>query len=207
MTRRVRLAVVTDPRPDVSDPPMPLTDKPGPSTPPADLPLPELVDRLYARHRDLVYRVGLRMSGGNRAFAEDITQDVFVRVFRHARRVIAMESPEGWFYRTATNRCLNRLRKERFLDLPPVRWVLGDRVRRPVDPETLGMTEDLLRHALAEIMKMPPKARACFFMVHVDGKSQVEIGELLGHSKGYVSKLIARCERAVIELIDREETP
>ena len=146
------------------------------------------------------------MSGGDRAFAEDITQDVFIALFRHAHGVSSMENPEGWFYRVTTNRCINRLRRERFLTLPPIRWLLGDRMRHPVDPETMGITEDLLRRAFARVMQMPPKARACFFMYHVDGKSQVEIGGLLGHSKGYVSKLIARCERAVIELIDGEES-
>ena len=195
MTRRPSLAVVSDPSSE--------DDGTGADT---ELSVSALVDRLYTRHRDLVYRVASRMSGGDRAFAEDITQDVFITLFRHARSVSTMDKPEAWFYRVTTNRCINRLRRERFLGLAPVRWLLGERVPRPLDPETMGITEDLLRRAFGRVMKMPPKARACFFMHHVDGKSQVEIAALLGHSKGYVSKLISRCERVLIELIDEEGT-
>lgn len=162
------------------------------------------IEELYAAHRDLVFRIASRLGGGDRAFAEDLTQDVFLYAMRRHGPVLALENPAGWFYRVTTHRGLNRLRRERFLGLPAVRWMLGMRAPPPVDPERLGISHDLLRHALRRVLAMPPKMRACFFMLHVDGKSQTEIAEILGHTKGYVSKLVARCERELQPLLDDE---
>jgi len=171
-----------------------------------DLAEADMVAMMYRQYRDLVVHLALRYGGGRRAWAEDITQDVFVRLFKHVRHVNALDEPRGWFYRVTTNLCLNRLRRERYLNRPVVRWLLRQSFDHR-DPEQIGLTHDLLRRAFERIEALPPKVRVCMFMHHVDGLPQVEIAEILGHSKGYVSKLVARGEAALAELATERRGP
>ena len=60
----------------------------------------------------------------------------------------------------------------------------------------MGASQEV-RRVLATVRSMQPKQAVVFCMAHLDGKSQVEIGEILGMSKGYVSKLLKGAETRV----------
>jgi RNA polymerase sigma factor (sigma-70 family) len=81
--------------------------------------VPPTWDAIVAEHADRVYRLAYRLSG-NRADAEDLTQETFVRVFRS----LAQYSPgtfEGWLHRITTNLFLDMVRRRqriRFDALP-----------------------------------------------------------------------------------------
>src|SRR5262249_52551859 len=62
----------------------------------------------------------------------------------------------------------------------------------PVHPELAAAARHDLQRAFAALDALPPKERVAFSMFHLDGKSQDEIGEVLGHGKSYVCKLIQR---------------
>lgn len=147
---------------------------------------------LYRRHHRLVYRLALRYGRGNAAWAEDVTQDVFLTLVKSLHTLADRDSMEGWFYRTTTNRCLKRLRRDGFLDLAPVRWLLGERQIAPRLPEDLAIARDDLRCAFEILDTLPPKERVAFSMYYLDEQDQEEIGRVLGHTKGYVCKLIQR---------------
>ena len=155
------------------------------------------VDALYRRYHEFVYRVALRYGRGDAAWAEDVTQEVFVGLFDVIDRLSETETLEPWFYRVTINRCLNRLRRQRVRGSAPVRWLLGDRQTRPVDPERLTAARQGLSKAWGVLDALPPKERVAFCMYYLDGKRQTEIGEILGHGKSYVCKLIKRAEDRV----------
>jgi RNA polymerase sigma-70 factor (ECF subfamily) len=158
------------------------------------------VDTLYRRYHGMVYRLALRYGRGDSAWAEDLTQEVFLRLFDVIERLEEGDGLEGWFYRVTTNRCLNRLRRERVRNAAPVRWLLGEKARPPVDPERLTAARQGLSQAWAVLDELSPKERVAFCMYHVDGKTLAQIGEVLGHTKGYVCKLVKRAEARVREL-------
>jgi RNA polymerase sigma-70 factor (ECF subfamily) len=146
----------------------------------------------------MVFRVALRY-GGDRSWAEDVTQEVFLQAFAHIDELAEVLNPAGWLYRVTTRRCLNRLRGQRLRTSAPVRWALQHRLPEPNTPEELGIHHQQLARVFARLQELPPKQRVCFWMYHVDGKPVAEIGEILGHSKGYVSKLLDRATRALKE--------
>lgn len=159
-----------------------------------------IVTELYRRHVGDAFKLALRYGSGDRDWAEDVVQDVFVEVHRHAPRLALMESAGGWIYRATTSRCLNRLRRDRFLRTPVVRWALELREVPVPSPEVLGAARDELGKVFAAVNALPPKQRICFWMYHVDGKTQDEIGEVVGCRKSYVSKLLSRAERALQDI-------
>lgn len=164
-----------------------------------------IVTELYRRHVGMSFRLALRYGGGDRDWAQDVVHDVFLEVHQHAARLAVMEHPGGWIYRATTSRCLNRLKRDRFLRSPLVRWALSERERPVLSPEVLGASREELGRLFAAVNELPPKQRICFWMYHVDGKRQDEIGEVLGCRKSYVSKLLARAEQAVRHLREEPE--
>lgn len=165
----------------------------------AEITATDEIGLLYRRHHRLVYRIALRYGRGNTAWAEDVTQDVFLGLFKILDTLTDRDGMEGWLYRATTNRCLNRLRHERFRDLAPVRWLLGERHSPPRRPDELVMARADLRRAFEILDLLPPKERVAFTMYYLDEQDQDEIGRVLNHSKSYVCKLI---QRAVQRLRD-----
>lgn len=155
------------------------------------------VAHLYREHRDQVYRLALRYGRGNRTWAEDITQDVFVSLCKVIDRLEDDQALKGWFYRVATNRCLSRLRREAVANAPAVRWLLGRSSTATEDPEAQTTERRDLARVDAVLATLPPKQRIAFCMYRIDGKEQQEIGEILGFSKSYVCKLVKRAEAKI----------
>jgi RNA polymerase sigma-70 factor (ECF subfamily) len=150
------------------------------------------LEEIYRRHHGTVFRLALRYGRGDLGFAEDVTHDVFLDLIKALPGLDELDQLSGWLYRATTNRCLKRLRRERFLTRPSVRWLLEHVAGKPRPPEVVAMARDDLRHAFDALSALPPKERVIFCMVHLDDQSQEEIGRILGHSKGYVSKLLHR---------------
>jgi len=152
------------------------------------------VEALYARYAQRVYRWALRFGGGNIAWAEDITQDVFMSL---VKRAPALDDPQqlgGWFYRVTANRCLNELRRQRLsrafaAALHSMRGAEPD--PRPA-PDVAIIERGELDAALQAIARLPPAERVAFCMRHLDDLPQQEIGKILGYSKGHVSRLLKR---------------
>lgn len=149
------------------------------------------VRAIYEQHHALVFRLGLRYGHGDAEWANDLAHDVFVELFAHPDRLEGVENVAAWLYRVTTNRCINRLRRERLMQSGPVRWLLETKAAIPPDPETLGIVDERVRQVFVAVNAMAPNARACFFMYYVDGKNQVEIGEILGCTKSYVCRLLS----------------
>jgi len=147
---------------------------------------------LYRAHHALVYRIALRYGKGNATWAEDIMQDVFLDLMKALPTLDDHEHLEGWLYRATTQRCFCRLRREKFRMLAPIRWLFGAQQSEPATPDILVMARQDLQRAAHALSELPAKEQVAFSMYYLDGKEQEEIGAVLGHSKGYVCKLIQR---------------
>lgn len=91
------------------------------------------VSAAYRRHWCLVYHLALRYGGGRVAFAEDVTQEVFIQLLRHADALRALEQLEGWLYRVTTRRCLTKLRNERVAGLLNLQWLRQHKASQTAD--------------------------------------------------------------------------
>jgi len=157
----------------------------------------QIVARLYREHAPMAFKLALRYGRGDRQWAEDLVHDVYLEVHRHAERLATMDNPGGWIYRATTSRSLNRLRRERWLELPVVRWLLPTPSRSSEDPERARLVRGELGEVFDVVNRLPDAQRICFWMRHVDGMSQPEIAEALGFGKSYVCKLLQRADAAL----------
>jgi len=173
-------------------------DRPGPAAAPTPL-CNVRVEHLYDRHKNQVFHLALRYGRGNASWAEDVAQEVFLELFEAIDRLVDDDELAGWFYRVTTNRCLNKLKRERLMSSPLVQFFLRSPGADLVDPETIAIARADLSSAFRAVGALPPKEQVAFFMRYVDGKDLEGIGRVLGHSKGYVSKLLDRARQRLQE--------
>ncbi len=147
-------------------------------------------DEVVRQHSGRVYRLAYRLTG-NRYDAEDLTHDVFVRVFRS----LADYKPvtfEGWLHRITTNLFLDRVRRAqriRFDALPDDSERLAGRGRTPDQVYEDTHLDDDVQAALDAL---PPDFRAAVVLCDIEGLSYEEIAATLGVKLGTVRSRIHR---------------
>jgi len=150
---------------------------------------------LYEKHCRPVYRLMYRMVGAEHA--DDLTQQVFLRVLQKIGQFRGQSAFSTWLYRLATNEALQFLRRNarhtsRFLALEPAD-------ERPSDHLRLDDRE-MLEHALANI---DPDLRAVFLLREVEQLSYYEIAMALDIAEGTVASRLNRARRMLRDLIDQ----
>jgi RNA polymerase sigma-70 factor (ECF subfamily) len=133
--------------------------------------------RLYEAHHRRVYGLCLRLVA-DRAMAEDLTQDVFVKAWRGLEAFRGDARFATWLHRLTVNTVISHQRRRR-------PWF--DRFRSAMDPASLPATKGAaaLAHDLdAAIARLPARARAVFVLVDVEGYSHDEAGAALGIAAG-----------------------
>lgn len=148
---------------------------------------------------------------GRGARAEELTQDVFVQVFRFRHRYRPESRLATWIFRIATNVCLNELRRPEHrlrVDLWAHESDPDDtrEVALPdpdaVSPEDAAAAGQLARALQREIAALPPKQRAALLMARVDGLPYKDVAEALGCTEGAVKALIFRATHGLKERLE-----
>jgi len=141
---------------------------------------------IYQQYRRVAFNLALRMLG-DAAAAEDVVQDVFVRLF-DAIRGFRGDAPFGaWLRRLVANSTLDELRRRRWLD---------DRFD-PADSTaaSAGPTPELGAEVWQLLMRLPPKARAVVVLHEVEGYTHKELAEWFGLSESYSKSVLSRSLR------------
>jgi RNA polymerase sigma-70 factor (ECF subfamily) len=137
---------------------------------------------LFETYHDRIYRYVLGFVK-NPAEAEDLTQDTFLRAYRHGDSLRDPEAVRGWLYRIATHLCLDRLRQRKALVSLDVEEA-GDRVSSPVSdaPSPLEVSERKETSACMQrcLGFLPDKYRAVILLYEVHSLTAREIADLLG---------------------------
>ncbi|HSE08308.1 MAG TPA: RNA polymerase sigma factor SigE [Nocardioidaceae bacterium] len=143
------------------------------------------------QHSARVYRLAYRLTG-NPHDAEDLTQEVFVRVFRS----LSSYTPgtfEGWLHRITTNLFLDQARRKakiRFDALADdAELRMPGRMPSPDSEVADGMLDDDIEAALADL---PPEFRAAVVLCDIEGLTYEEIADVLGAKLGTVRSRIHR---------------
>ncbi len=155
-----------------------------------DLWTPPSWDDVVRTHSARVYRLAYRLTG-NQHDAEDLTQEVFVRVFRS----LSSYTPgtfEGWLHRITTNLFLDMVRRRqriRFDALPE------DTERLPgtaPSPEQVYADTHLDPQVQAALDALSPEFRVAVVLCDIEGLTYEEIAATLGIKLGTVRSRIHR---------------
>ena len=148
-------------------------------------------DEIVDQHTARVYRLAYRLTG-NPHDAEDLTQEVFVRVFR-SLDTYTPGTFEGWLHRVTTNLFLDGARRKQRIRFDALSDERAARLRSSSPSPDMAYAdmhfEDDVERALATL---PPDFRAAVVLCDVEGLTYEEIAEILGAKLGTVRSRIHR---------------
>ncbi|MEO6471954.1 MAG: RNA polymerase sigma factor SigE [Aeromicrobium sp.] len=148
-------------------------------------------DDIVADHSARVYRLAYRLTG-NRQDAEDLTQDVFVRVFKSLDTYVAGNF-EGWLHRITTNLFLDRMRRKSRIRMDAFGEGAEERVESDeVLPEVAVHDANFDPDIEAALAMLSEEFRVAVVLCDIEGLSYEEISSVLGIKLGTVRSRIHR---------------
>jgi RNA polymerase sigma-70 factor (ECF subfamily) len=145
----------------------------------------EALGELYDRHRSMVYRTALAITGEPET-AADLVQDVFLRLHRFAHRIDSDRPIQPWLYRITANLAYTWMKRRS-------RWLrflreMGDWVTRERKPSVQRMAEidEEIRWVQQAVSSLPPPQRIVVVLYYVNDLSLSEIAETLDIPVGTV---------------------
>ncbi|HEX6544176.1 MAG TPA: RNA polymerase sigma factor [Ktedonobacterales bacterium] len=161
-----------------------------------------LLTAVYHEYSGQIHSYASRLLG-NMEDADDITQEVFIRVHGHLAELRDPARIKSWLYRIATNLCMDQLRRRSRTrrifgiavplggesddgDHTPAREVANPGSSAPIDQVA---ERDHIAGALRE---MPPKYAVCLMLHSAQGLSYREIADILGISPGAAAVRLTR---------------
>lgn len=150
------------------------------------------VEQLYAAYGPAIYARCSRLLR-DEVLAEDATQDIFIKLLRHADRLPDAKALLPWIHRITTNHCFNLLRDARRHPTPVehVPEQLDDQLEDSI------VSADFARHVLAST---PEYLRRPAELYHSQGVDQQTVAQLLGVSRRTVLYRLAEFTRRVMRL-------
>ena len=156
-------------------------------------------EALVRRHQDAIFAFALNLTG-QRAEADDVAQEAFVRAWRayggydQERRSLLKERP--WLHRIALNVFRNRLRR-------PVPLELNEAIAAAPaarEPETVALRNAERARLRRQVLALPRPYREAVVLHHVQGLPLAEAAEVLGVPVGTVK---SNCHRGLRRLQER----
>ncbi len=158
---------------------------------------------LVDRHLSRVIAVARRMMG-NQADAEEVAQEVFLRVWTHAERWEPGRAQfTTWLHRVATNLCLDRLRRHTMDDIESIPEPVSDEP----GPDVIFEQQELANRVEIALQALPARQRAAVTLTHFQGLTNIEAAETLEISIEAVESLLGRARTALrVSLATEKDT-
>jgi RNA polymerase sigma-70 factor (ECF subfamily) len=153
--------------------------------------VPPTWEHVVRDHGARVYRLAYRLTG-NRHDAEDLTQDVFIRVFNSLHR-FQPGTFEGWLHRITTNLFLDSARRKQKIRFSALADGSAERLpSRWATPSEELMDAGLDHDVAAALAALPPEFRAAVVLCDIEGLTYEEISAVLDVKIGTVRSRIHR---------------
>jgi RNA polymerase sigma-70 factor (ECF subfamily) len=172
---------------------------------------PRALGRLFDHYFDRVFSVAHRFTG-NREAAEDIVQDVFIKLRRHLGRLQLDRDLAPWLYTVAVHACHDQRRSSWWrmwgrslpLDHPVVAPALSSHDGDPAHAMLIAEEE---RRVQAAIGRLAPELRTSVILHDLEGLPHDQIAAITGISHAAARKRHSRALLTLARLLREHETP
>lgn len=168
-------------------------------------------EEVYRQYSPLVYNLCLRMVRHPQE-AEDLAQDVFLRIHRHLGKFDGRSALKTWIYRVTLNYCRSQLGRKKWSIRRAMRSIAGEDEESGVQleetgrsPEERAVASDQGRFVLAALDEVKPTFREAVILRDLEGLSYDEIAEVLKIRIGTVRSRISRGRRQLREVLEAKE--
>ena len=148
---------------------------------------------LFETYKDKVFSLAVYTVGGDRAVADDVTQQIFLKLFTAIRQFRGDSEFTTWLYRLVVNACIDeRRRRKRWLP-----WGETETIAMKNPGEKKPQEKQVARLEVAEavqsaIAELKPKFRLPILLKYIEGLSYEEIASVMNCSKGTVASRLNR---------------
>jgi RNA polymerase sigma-70 factor (ECF subfamily) len=149
------------------------------------------IESLVKKHENRIYRTAIAILN-NKADAEDIMQDVFLKIIEKQPVFDTDEHEEAWIVRVTVNKCKSLLRTAWFKKSEPLLDIYP-----ADDPESHNLVES--------INKLPSKYRIVIYLFYYEGYSTKEIAEITKSKDATVRSHLNRARTMLKGIITNEE--
>lgn len=155
------------------------------------MPLAREFEDLFQEHSQLLYRTAYSLLD-NPADAEDVLQNIFLRLIRNGLPPGFSKNPKGYLYRAAVNAALDAIRARKRHDSTD-----------GVSIETVDVTSiEEQHHRLAEALaEMDPQAAEILVLKYVDSYKDADIAKVIGTSRGAIAMRLLRSRSKLKKLM------
>ena len=161
--------------------------------------------QLFEEYQHMVFNVCYRMSG-NREEAEDLTQDVFVKIFHSIGRFRGDAKLSSWIYRIAVNTSLKRERRKKLENWISLDFLFQEHTRsQPVSPEEspdqqieIAEKAQLVQQA---IQRLPERQKTALILSRYENLSYQEIATVMETNLSAVESLLHRAKNNLAKIL------
>jgi RNA polymerase sigma-70 factor (ECF subfamily) len=142
---------------------------------------PGLVEDALGQHDRRVYSLALRVTR-NHHDAEDVFQEVFLRIWKQGESFLKLDKPDSWVYRVTLNLSLDMVEKRRKSPKPVDMEYSGVDDMKPADgpsPEGRAINEELKALLRRSAERLPRAQREVFILRNDEGLSYRDISQVL----------------------------
>lgn len=152
------------------------------------------IEEAVRRYSDMVYRLAL-LNMKNRFDAEDVFQEVFLKLFRYKESIKSEEHLKAWLLRVTINQCKSMAAsawKRRTVSLD-----MWEQIAGPEENEDYTEVYEMVR-------TLPLKYRQVMHLYYFEELSLKEIGEILGKKEGTIKTQLARARKMLDQKLKGE---
>ena len=151
----------------------------------------EVFELLFRENQKRVYSVALNFFGGNSELAEDITQQVFLKIFSSLENFRGEAEITSWLYRVTINACIDEQRKSRrFSFFSDLLGFAEPKIKRTQDDKVYN--REISSEVQKAVATLKTKFRLPILLKYVEELSYREIAEILECSEGTVASRLNR---------------
>lgn len=153
---------------------------------------------LVNRHKDKVRNL-IYLQLGNTDYVDDISQEVFISVYKKLHHFRFESQFTTWLYRITINKCYDHIRKTKVKNFfHSISEDEEDRIPFNEDPDNFDLKE-LIQDAIS---KLPEKLKTPLILRDYDGLSYQEISDIIGSEIGTVKSRIFRARESLKKFLE-----
>ena len=156
----------------------------------------ERLEQIFRDYYQLIYRVAFSQVK-NHADAEDITQEVFLKIIRHDMRYQSMEHERAWIVRVTVNLCRDLLKSK---------WHRTSVSMEDVSEAQRGSCENFTEiqdDMMWAVLQLPEKYRNCLYLFYYEDYSIKEIAQSLEMPENTVKTNLKRGRQALKVFLEK----
>lgn len=171
-----------------------------------DIAFTQLMDRNFPKVVRIIHRFV-----GHTQDAEDLAQEVFLRIYNARQRYVASARFDTWLYHIITNLCINHIRDNKHRQVVPIYTQDSDHNIQPLNlpdqsqetPSHIMMRLELCEKVKQALLALPSNQRLAVILSKYEGLSYQQIAQVMGISLEAVKSLLNRAKMNLKQLLTK----